>query len=110
MEAVQLPGVTLIHCPRFTGVKQSGSTIVLYIFSLVCRLMPLLFQALTCSLPNAALAFAILVLTSSSMTFLDSVQPKYANLFTTFSLWPLAVTLGSMYGFPELADALLQSF
>ena len=59
VEAVQLPAVTLIHCPRFTGVKQSGSTIVLYIFSLVCRLMPLLFQALACSLPNATLAFAI---------------------------------------------------
>ena len=91
MEAVQLPGVTLVHCQRFTGVKQSGSTIVLYIFSLVCRLMPLLFQALTCSLPNATLAFAIPVLTLSSMTtFVDSVQPKYANLFTKFSLWPLA--------------------
>ena len=91
MEAVQLPAVTLIHCPPFTGVKQSGSTIVLYIFSLVCRLMPLLFQALACSLPNATLAFAIPVLTLSSMTtFVDNVLPKYANLFTKFSLWPLA--------------------
>ena len=54
MEAVPLPGVTLVHSPRFTGVKQSGSTFVLYIFSLVCRLMPLLFQTLACSLPNAA--------------------------------------------------------
>ena len=93
--------VTLIHCPRFTGIKQSGSTIALYTFSLVCRIMPLLFQTLACSLPNAALAFAILVLTLSSMTtFWDSVLPKYVNLFTTFSLWPWAVMLGSMNGYP----------
>ena len=63
--------------------------------------MPLLFQTLACSLPNAALDFAILVLTLSSMTtFWDSILPKYVNLFITFSLWPLVVTLGSMYGFP----------
>ena len=24
VEVTQLPGVTLIHCPRFTGVKQRG--------------------------------------------------------------------------------------
>ena len=27
-------------------------------------------------------------------------MPKYVNLFTTFSLWPLAMTQGSMYRFP----------
>ena len=70
VEVIQLPGVTLIHCPRFTGVKQRGEYYCLYTFCLACRL---LFQTLACSLPNAALAFAILVLTSSSMTtFWDS--------------------------------------
>lgn len=36
-------------------------------FSFVSRLMPLLFQTLTCSLPNVALALAIMTFTSSSM-------------------------------------------
>ena len=40
-----------------------------------------------CSLPNAALAFAILVLISSSITtFWGSILPTYVYLFTTFSL------------------------
>ena len=60
--------------------------------------MLLMFHTLAYSLPNAALAFAILLLISLSMTtFWDSVLLKYVHLFTTFNLWPLALTLGSMY-------------
>ena len=99
VEVIKLPGVTLIHCPHFTGAKQRVE--YCYPVHLQFQLMPVLFQTLACSLPNDALAFAMLVMTSSSMTTcLDSVLHKYVNLFTTFSLWPLAVTLASMYGFP----------
>ena len=53
-----------------------------------------------CSLPKAALAFASLALTSSSMTtFLESVLLRYVNLPTTFSRCPLMEMLGSTYGF-----------
>ena len=48
------------------------------------------------SFPKDVLALAILASISSSIsTFLDKVLPRYVNLSTVYSFWPLSVMVGS---------------
>ena len=65
MEVVQSFGMPLVNCPSFTCIlwcwQQHRSV---YFFSFVSSLIPLRSQILPDSWPNAALALAILALTS----------------------------------------------
>ena len=70
-------GMRLVNCPSFACVYSVGSTTDLYTFSFVSSLIPLRPQILPRSRTNAALALAVLALTSSSMcTTLDNMLPR----------------------------------
>ena len=77
MEVVQSFGMPLVTVQVSHAYNSVGSTTDLYTFSFVSSLIPLRTQILPRSRPNAALALAILALTSSSMrTTLDNVLPR----------------------------------
>ena len=77
MEVVQFFGMPLVNFQVSHAYNSDCSTTDLYTFSFVSSLIPLQSETLSRSRPNAALALAILALTSSSMcTTLDNVLPR----------------------------------